>query len=162
MTWEAQSPYPGFWMLRVVYNGPLVAARIYLAHTTADPVSGEPMDRSPHVAAQVGLDDVDWREVWHLVEFCEASPEQQRLLIDPPLSDRAPRNGRAAAFKSAPLAKWKRERAGRIGPQRYRAEVEWLGWAAKNAPTHPDFLYRRPVDREAMPVPQFGQETLAS
>lgn len=156
MTWKADQPRPGFWMIRVARNRPFVAARIWLAHTTTDPVSGEPMDRSPFLAAQIGLDIVGWREVWHCVEFCEASPEQQAALVNPPLSVRSPRNGRAAAFTTAPMAKWRQERAHRITLEQYLVETEWLAWASKNNPTHPDFLYRRPVDLRATPIPKFG------
>ena len=155
MTWHPQQPRPGYWMVRCCRFCPLVAARIWRAHTTEDPVSGEPMDRSPHIAARIGLDFVDWRELWLMLEFCEASPEQRRGLIDPPEVERAPRNGRKPALQWAPLAKWKQERARRITPAQYAAEVAWLKWASCNAPTHPDFNWRRPVDLRAAPIPRF-------
>lgn len=143
-------------MIRVVRNGPFVAARIYLAHTTHDPETGDPMERSPHLAGQIGLDHVDWREVWIAVEYCESSPEQQAALVNPPLSDRTPRNGRAAAYKTAPMAKWRRERAYRIAEVHYEAELSWLSWARRNAPEHPEYNYKRAIDRNAMPVPRFA------
>jgi hypothetical protein len=156
VTWEADEPRVGHWSVRVVRNGPYVAARIYWAHTKIDPVSSEPMQRSPFLAAQIGLDIVRVADVWTLVEFLESSPEQKEALGNPPLSDRVPRNGRAPAFKTAPLPLWRRERARRITRAEYAAEILWLTWAAKNAPTHCDFTYRRPLDRKTVPVPRFG------
>jgi hypothetical protein len=143
-------------MVRVGRLCPFVAARIWLAHTTADPVSGEPMQRSPFLAAQIGLDIVDWREVWAMLEFCEASQMQRHGMVNPPQSDRAPRNGRQPALQWAPLAKWKQERARRITPAEYAAEISWLSWAQRNRPDHPDFNFRRPVDLRAAPVPRFA------
>ncbi len=56
-------PEPGFWLVRLVRNGPPVPAAIMWVQTTHDPVTGEPMDRSRFLAAYidgkpVGLDDV--------------------------------------------------------------------------------------------------------
>lgn len=114
------------------------------------------MERSPFLAAQIGLDDADWRRVWELVEYCESSPEQQAALVNPPLSDRTPRNGRAPALQWAPLAKWKRERARRITEMQYQREVDWLSWAARNKPDHPDFNWRKPLDLKAAPIPKWA------
>lgn len=141
-------------MVRVIRQGPLVAARIWLCDH--EPGEAENLMDRPYVQGQIGLDLMPPLEIWHIVEFAESSPEQRRLLIDPPLSDRVPRNGRAPAYTTAPLAKWKRERAHRITLEQYLVETEWLAWASKNNPTHPDFLYRRPVDLRATPIPKFG------
>lgn len=155
MTWYPDQPRVGYWMVRVARNCPFVAARIWWEQTTTDPVSGEPMDRSPFLAAQIGLNIVRWQDVWSLVEFVESSSEQQDALVNPPLSDRAPRNGRARALKWAPLSKWKQQRAMRITEAQYEAELRWHEWAARNAPSHPDFNFRHPVDLRAAPVPRF-------
>jgi hypothetical protein len=114
------------------------------------------MQRSPFLAAQIGLDIARWQDVWAAVEYVESSTEQQHLLANPPLSDRAPRGNRAPAFKTAPLPLWQQTRARRITRAEYDAEIRWHEWAAKNAPTHCDFTYRKPVDRKAMPAPGFG------
>ncbi len=159
MTWIADHPREGHWMLRVARNCPFVAARIWREQTTADPVSGDPMDRSPFLAAQIGLDIVSWREVWLAVEFVEASPMQQHGMINPPQSGRAPRNGRSPALLWAPMAKWRQERALRITAAQYAAEIEWLTWASRNAPTHPEYTWRKPVDLKAAPIPKFGAVT---
>lgn len=155
MTWEPDNPRPGFWMARVVKAGPMVASRIYVAHTTVDPVSGDPMERSPFLAAQIGLDIVRVSEVWRLVEFCESSPERQQLLIEPLFSNRAPRNGRARALRTAPLAKWRQTQAHRITAEQYEVEIRWLQWCSANNPTHPEFTYKKPIDRNALPIPRF-------
>jgi hypothetical protein len=157
MTWTAAEPRPGFWMVKVARLCPFVAARIYLAHTTADPVSGEPMDRSPFMAAQIGLDTVSVGEVWRLVEFLESSPDQQSQLATPPLSTRVPRGLRAPAFAYPPMPIWMRERARWITKAEYDAEMLWLSWAQGNSPKHPEYTWRKPVDRKAMPVPRFGE-----
>lgn len=143
-------------MVRVARNCPFVAARIYLVHTTADPVSGEPMDRSPFMAAQIGLDTVSVGQVWQLVEFLESSPDQQSQLATPPLSTRIPRGLRAPAFAYPPMPIWMRERARRITKAEYDAEIDWLYWAQGNAPKHPDFLYKEKVNLKNAPIPKFG------
>lgn len=156
MTWRPDQPCEGFWMLKCCRLCPFVAARIWLAHTVADPVSGEPMQRSPFLAAQIGLDIVDWRRVWECVEYLESPPGQRHQLATPPLSTRMPRSGRAPALTYAPMPKWQWDRARRITEAQYAAEVEWLSWASRNAPTHCDFTYRKPVARAAAPIPRFA------
>ncbi len=156
MTWRADQPRGGHWSARVVRNGPFVASRIYWAHTLTDPVSGEPMDRSPHLAAQIGLDYARWVDVWEMVEFLESSPEQQAALANPPLSERVPRGNRAPAFMTAPLPLWRQTRARRITQAEYDAEIAWHTWASRNAPTHCDYTYRKPLDRKLASVPKFG------
>lgn len=156
MTWRADDPRTGFWSVRVVRNGPYVAARIYLAHTLVDPVSGEPMDRSPFLAAQIGLDIVSVIDVWSLVEYVESAPEQQAVLANPALSARVPRGNRAPAFVTAPMSLWRQNRARRITQAEYEAEILWLTWASRNAATHPDYTWRKPLDRKTAPIPKFG------
>lgn len=133
----------------------MVAARMWHAHTTVDPISGEPMDRSQHLAAQIGLDFVDWPELWGMLEFVEASPEQQQGLVSPPEVSRAPRNGRKPALMWAPLAKWKQQRAIRITPSQYALEIAWLSWAKNFRPDAPELNFRRPTDLRTAPVPRF-------
>lgn len=141
-------------MIRWRRNCPFVAARIW----ECDHEPGNPenvMDRS-YFQGQIGLDLIPPLVLWAMLEFCEASPEQQAALINPPLSERAPRNGRAAAFQTAPLAKWRRERAYRITAEQYSAELTWYGWASQNAPDHPEYTYRKPIDWKAVPIPRFS------
>lgn len=156
MTWNPLYPRPGYWSVRIVRNGPMVPARIWLAHTTEDPETGEPMDRSPHLAAQIGLEFVPVGKLWVMLEFVEASPEQRELLANPPLSSRAPRNGRAPAFRWAPMAKWRQqERARRITVGEYEAELRWLSWAASNRPDAPELHPRKRIDPRVAPIPRF-------
>lgn len=114
------------------------------------------MERSAFLAAQIGLDIVSVAEVWSMCEYLEATPEQRAALANPPQSARVPRNGRSPALLWAPMAKWRQVRARRITEAQYRAEIEWHLWASRNATTHPDFTYRRPLDRGAAPIPRFG------
>lgn len=58
-------PEVGHWLVRLVKGGPLVPARIIRAHTTHDPLTGEPMDRSPHWHAEIAGKVVDIEAVWH-------------------------------------------------------------------------------------------------
>ena len=153
MTWKANEPRQGYWMVKVVRGGPYVAARIWLcSHEPGEP--DNLMDR-PYWQGQIGLDLTPPLQIWGMVEFVESSPEQQNLLVNPPLSDRAPQNGRAAAFKTAPLARWRQTQAYRITPAQYAAEIDWQNWAKNNAPHHPEFTYRRPINRQAAPIPRF-------
>jgi hypothetical protein len=114
------------------------------------------MQRSPFLAAQIGLDIARWQDVWSALEYLESSPEQQAALANPPLSDRTPRGNRAPAFKTAPLPLWHQTRARRITTIEYDAEINWLMWCQSNNPAHPEFTYKKPLDRKAMPVPKFG------
>jgi uncharacterized caspase-like protein len=146
---------PGFWMVRCCRHCPEVAARIFLA----DHEPGLPENKidQPYWQGQLGLDLVDPARIWQMVWFCEASPEEKARLADPPLSDRAPRSRRLPALTTAPLAKWKQERARRIVEFTFDAQIAWLRWAEKNAPNHPEFIYRKPVDPAAVPIPQFSR-----
>jgi len=142
-------------MVKVRRNCPFVAARIYWEQCKVDPVSGEPMQRSAFLVGQIGLDIVSIADVWAIVEFCEASPEQQATLANPPLSARIPRGNRAPAFVTAPMSKWRQTRARRITQQEYEAEILWYVWAKNNKPDHPEYTYRRPLDLKTAPVPRF-------
>jgi len=113
------------------------------------------MDRSPVLTARIGLEFSDWRDVWRLLEYCEASPEQRREMESPPVSARTPRFGRRPGLMAAPMPIWQRQRARQITVDEYAAELEWLRWAQKNAPQHHDFLFRRPVNPATAQVPRF-------
>lgn len=144
----------GWWMVRCCRGCPEVAARIFLAdHEPGQPDNHMP-DR-PFLQGQIGLDPTPPGEVWVMLEYCEASPAD-RALMERPLSLRTDvAAGRVARATTAPMARWKRERARRITEAEYEAQIRWLQWAAKNAPTHPDFLYRRAVRAEAIATPRF-------
>jgi len=155
MTWAPDQPRTGYWMVRCCKRCPPVAASIQWVQTTEDPHSGEQMDRSPILTGRIGLEISDWRDVWRFLEYCEASPEQQRVMESPPVSTRAPRFGRSPSLMAAPMPKWQQQRARRITVDEYLLEIKWLRWAQKNAPTHHDFLFRRPVNPATAQVPRF-------
>jgi hypothetical protein len=155
LTWIADQPRVGHWSVRVVRNGPYVASRIYWEQCKVDPVSGEPMQRSAFLVGQIGLDIVRIADVWTLVEFLESSPEQKAALANPPLSSRVPRGNRAPAFQTAPLPLWRQSRARRITQAEYEQEVVWLTWAARNNPSHPEYNWRKPLDRKTATIPRF-------
>ena len=144
---------PAYWLVRCCRHCPEVAARIW----NCDHEPGYPehkIDR-PYLQGQLGLDLVDPAEIWDMVWFAEAPPEEQ-VALSLALNLRVDVNaGRVARSKTAPLALWKRQRARRIGAADYERQIAWLRWAEKNAPTHPDFQYRRPVQPAAVPIPQF-------
>lgn len=152
--WRIDQPQPGYWLVQCCRRCPAVAARIWLC----DHEPGYPehkIDR-PYLQGQIALDLVPPGEIWEMTEFCEASPEQRRMLESPPLSARTGRRpGRQPGLVTAPLALWKRQRARRISVADYTAQIAWLTWAEKNAPRHPDYTYRRPVDPASAPIPRF-------
>lgn len=148
-------PCPGYWMVRCCRGCPEVAARIWVC----DHEPGLPENKvdQPYLQGQLGLDLTDPDDIWAMLEFCEAEPAQQRLFADPPASRRRPaRPGRLPGFASAPMSKWKQQRARRITAAEYEAQLRWLHWAERHAPNHPDRLYRQPVDPAALPIPTFG------
>lgn len=61
---QVDRPEPGLWALRLAKGGVEVAARIFIAHTTRDPISGDFIDRSPHLAAEINGKPADPYEVW--------------------------------------------------------------------------------------------------
>lgn len=62
---QIDRPCEGHWLVRLVKGGPLVPARIARVQTTHDPVTGEPMDRSPHWHAEIAGEVVAVDDVWH-------------------------------------------------------------------------------------------------
>ena len=148
---------PGHWMVRCCRRCPEVAARIWLC----DHEPGEPANvlDQPYLQGQLGLDLTDPAEIWAMLEFCEASPDARALMTDPPLSHRIPQHGRAYGWSTAPMALWKQQRARRISARDYERQIAWLGWADRNAPTHPDYTYRQPVDPTLAPLPIFRTGT---
>jgi hypothetical protein len=63
---ELDKPRPGYWMLRVVKNGPLVPAAIFLrpyVEETDEPDAS--MERHPHYEAFIGGESVPVEKVWH-------------------------------------------------------------------------------------------------
>jgi hypothetical protein len=80
-------PEPGFFKLRLVKGGPFVGARIEYG-PTRDPLTGEPLDRSWHYAADInGFVDQNPRpepndDVWKVWEFGQRIDEAEyRFLI---------------------------------------------------------------------------------
>jgi hypothetical protein len=145
---------PGFWMVRCCRHCPEVAARIWLCdHEPGDP---ENTVDQPYWQGQIGLDLVPPADVWKMLEFCEAEPEEQRQMADPGEVARAPRSGRRPALTTAPMALWKQQRARRISAAEFEAQIRWLRWAETNAPNRPEFTYRKPVDLAAVPIPRFA------
>lgn len=133
---------------------PFVAARIW--ECDHEPYLPDNKVDQPYWQGQIGLDLTPPLEIWSMCEFCEAAPEQQEALANPPLSARVPRGNRAPAYQTAPLALWRRDRARRITQAEYEQEVLWLAWASKNAPTHCDFTWRKPLDRKTALIPKFS------
>ena len=154
--WRIDQPRPGYWLVRCCRHCPVVAARIWLC----DHEPGYPehkIDR-PYLQGQIGLDLVDPHEIWAMLEFCEASPEEKRLMEAPPLSSReraGARGNRQPGLVTAPMSLWKRHRARRISAADYERQIAWLKWAEKHRPQHPDFTYRKPVSPAAMAIPRF-------
>lgn len=145
---------PGFWMVRCCRLCPEVCARIWVC----DHEPGLPENKldQPYWQGQLGLDLVPPDDVWEMVWFAEASPEEQRAMIAPPLSARAPKSRRLPALVTAPMSKWKQERARRITEAEFAAQIRWLLWAEKHAPHRHEFNFRKPVDPTAVPIPRFA------
>lgn len=144
----------GFWMVQVVQRGPFVASRIWLCdHEVGVPENHMP-DR-PYWQGQLALDLTPPSEIWDMVWFCELPPEEQRAVANPPMSERAPRHGRSAAFTVAPLALWKQTRARKITEAEFAKQVAWLQWAVRNDPQHQDANFRKPIDLSQVEIPRF-------
>lgn len=141
---------PGYWLVRVGRNTPWVPARLWF--DDAEPgVPENKLDRSRshYPRAMIGLDEVPPEELWAIVAFCEATPEEREALVNPPLSQRQPSGNRARAFTSAPLAKWKQDRAIRIDYLAHRAAIAL--WSTCG------FDYRKPIEAGQFAVPNFKE-----
>ena len=143
----------GFWLVRCCRFCPEAPARIWLCeHEPGEPENL--MDR-PFWQGQIGLDLTDPAEIWAMLEYLEASPAE-RAVMERPLSLRADvRAGRVEAAATAPMAKWKRERARRITAAEYDRQIAWLRWAERHQPAHPELQYRRPLTAASVPLPRF-------
>jgi hypothetical protein len=147
---------PGFWLVKCCRNCPEVIARIYWC----DHEPGVPENKcdQPYLQGQLGLDLVDPSDIWAMLEFCEASPEQQQFMREPPLSDSPLRPGqekRLPGLVTAPMSRWKQARARRTTAANFDFEVKWLRWAERNAPNHHKLAYRKPIDPMMVPIPVF-------
>ena len=68
---EVANPLPGFYKARLVRNGPWVPVQIWHG-PPVDPVTGETLDRSWRLRAQVGDDfNEDPHEIW---SYCAGHP----------------------------------------------------------------------------------------
>ena len=153
MEWRTDQPRPGFWLVRCCRFCPEVAARIFVCDY--EPGFPEHKIDRPYLQGQIGLDLVEPERIWEMVEFCEASPAEQAILSRALNLRIDVAAGRVARSASAPMARWKRERARRISAADYERQIAWLKWAERHAPTHPEFQYRRPVNPASVPIPQF-------
>ena len=100
-------PIPGFYRTKLVKGGPWVPARIWWSVAT-DPVTGEVLDRSPVLLAEVGGRERDPYEVWPSLvgqpiderEFyfltAESGWARQHAPDDPVANPRTPINLRTA------------------------------------------------------------------
>lgn len=89
-------------------------------------------------------------EVAARIWLCDHEPGDESNKVDQPYIQ-----GQIATDLTDPIAIWtspKRE----ISREYFERELDWHRWAMRNAPTHPDRNYKRPVDRKAMPAPRFG------
>ena len=75
-------PRPCMMAIRLARSAPEVAARIYWAHTTRDPVSGDYLDRSPHLAAEINGEPADPIQVWTTRGRSIGADEYAFLLAD--------------------------------------------------------------------------------
>ena len=143
----------GCWMVRCCRFCPEVAARTWLC----DYEPGLPENKldQPYWQGQIGLDLVPPGEIWEMVEFIEASPEERARLARPLPLRTDVRAGRAAKLDVAPMALWKRQRARRITAAQFEAQINWLRWAERNAPARPEFNFRQPAVPSAVEIPRF-------
>lgn len=141
----------GYWMVRCCRRCPEVPARIWLcSHEPGEP---DNLVDQPYMQGQIGLDLVDPHEIWTMCEFVEASPAEQAAMAAPPLSDRAPRNGRLPALQTAPMALWKQQRTRRITAAEYERQIARLRWAAATQADDPALSYRKPADIRQAAIP---------
>jgi hypothetical protein len=62
---ELERPRPGYWLVRLVGDGPEVPAALIYEQTLHEPLEPENvMDRSPQLVAYLAGRVVSWREVW--------------------------------------------------------------------------------------------------
>lgn len=111
------------------------------------------MPDRPYLQGQLGLDLHDPADIWLMLEFCESTPEQQRLLADPPLSERAPRGQRAHGLQYAPMSKWKQDRARRIDEPEFLFQLADLRWTVEHAPHEPKANPTKRIDLMNVQLP---------
>lgn len=143
MSWEGGA-HPGWWMVRCCRDCPMVPARVYWCDHEPD-IEDNKVDQ-PYLQGQLGLELHDPADIWLMLEFCESTPEQQRLLAEPPLSARDPRGQRDRGFVTAPMAKWKQDRARRITAEEHAYQIADLAWAKEHAPDEPKASPHKRID----------------
>lgn len=148
---EPRSVPVGFWMVRVVNNGPEIPARLWWED--AEPGFPDNKVDQPYLQGELGTELTNPFEIIEMLEFVEASPAEQRLMANPPPSERAPRDGRQQALTSAPMALWKRLRARRITEAEHRFQVADLRHSQAYRPEEPKVRPNRPVDLMTAPLP---------
>lgn len=89
-------------------------------------------------------------EVAAAIFWCSHEPGLPENVVDQPYLQ-----GQIALTLTDPIEIWTRPKR-EISREFYERELAWHRWAEKNAPAHPDFLYRRPVDKGTAPPPRFA------
>ena len=144
---------PGFWSVRVINGAPFVPGRIWLCDH--EPGEVENKVDQPFLQGQLALDLTPPADVWEMVAFCEASPDEKAQMIAPSASEHTPSGGRRQGLEAAPLAKWRQTRARRITAAQWQAEIRWLEWAIRYRPWAPELKYREPIVRATAQLPRF-------
>lgn len=135
--------------MRLGRNMPLIPARIWWCSHEPDEPSNE-VDQ-PFLQGQLGLDLADPAQIWAMLEFCEASPTEQRRMADPAIS--APVGNRRGAFQTAPMSRWKQERARRITAAEFAYQIADLLWTREHASGEPKNEPRTAIDLMRAPTP---------
>jgi hypothetical protein len=100
------APQPGFWLIKLVKNGPPVPACIRWVQTTHEPGNADnPMERSRFLAAEINGQPVDIDRVW-LVRGREidGGEYRYRCAVTDWAMDNAPESIEASPTKSFNLA----------------------------------------------------------
>jgi hypothetical protein len=147
-------PREGYWMVRLRRDGPEVPARLFWCdHEPGIPENKLDRWPMPYLQGQIGTDLADPYEIWAMLEFVEATPAEQRRMANPPPADRAPRSGRQQALQTAPMAKWRQERARRITEADWRYEIADLEHAQKWRPEEPKVRPKERIRLDQLPIP---------
>ena len=91
-------------------------------------------------------------EVAARIWFCTHEPGDPHNKVDQPYLQ-----GQIGLDLVPPGEVWTR-RGRPINKRMFDVAVDWLRWAERNAPRHPEFTYRKPIDPAAMPIPRFGAQ----
>jgi hypothetical protein len=144
---DARYLVAGFWLVRCCERCPLTPARIYFADSEGGNPENHMPDR-PYWQGELGGKPYDPFRIMGMLEFLLATPAERSRMRNPPLAPPLPGvTNRRPRLMTAPMAKWKQDRARVISEADYNYRVAVIRWAKQHAPDDPAALDpTKPVD----------------